>query len=115
MMAETLVGVSPAEPQMPDAPSKGDLAALQRLVRQAQEDGVALTGPDGLLKMLTKTVIEVALDEEMSSHLGYDKHGVEGGGNSRNGTRVQDGDHGQRRSCADVSVMGLSGSRCCGS
>lgn len=120
MMAETLVGVSPTEPQMqdpqepgldavadsedatsPDEPaqpvapvsgraaSKQDLAALQRLVRQAQEDGVALTGPDGLLKMLTKTVIEVALDEEMSSHLGYDKHAVEGrgSGNERNGVR----------------------------
>jgi transposase-like protein len=32
-----------------------------------------LTGPDGLLKALTKTVIETALDEEMADHLGYDK------------------------------------------
>jgi putative transposase len=50
-----------------------------------------LTGPGGLLKQLTKSVIEAALDEEMSDHLGYDKHAVEGRnrGNSRNGTRAK--------------------------
>jgi len=38
---------------------------------------------------LTKTVIETALDEEMSEHLGYDKHERVGRnrGNSRNGKR----------------------------
>jgi transposase-like protein len=48
-----------------------------------------VTGPDGLLKAITKTVLESALEEEMSEHLGYDKHAVQGrnGGNSRNGTR----------------------------
>jgi transposase-like protein len=50
---------------------------------------VALTGPDGLLKALTKTVIETALEEEMSEHLGYDKHDPVGRNlvNSRNGRR----------------------------
>ena len=38
------------------------------MVRQARARGVALTGPDGLLKALTKTVIETALQEEMSEH-----------------------------------------------
>jgi transposase-like protein len=49
----------------------------------------SLTGPDGLLKALTKTVIETALEEEMSDHLGYDKHEPVGRnrGNSRNGKR----------------------------
>ena len=48
-----------------------------------------MTGPDGLLKALTKTVIETALDEEMSEHLGYDKHDPSGRNlaNSRNGKR----------------------------
>ncbi len=52
---------------------------------------MALTGPAGLLKAMTKTVIETALDEEMSEHLGYDRHAVEGrgSGNSRNGTRAK--------------------------
>ena len=38
---------------------------------------------------MTKTVIETALDEEMSEHLGYDKHERVGRnrGNSRNGKR----------------------------
>ena len=38
---------------------------------------------------MTKTVLETALDEEMSEHLGYDKHDQRGrgSGNSRNGSR----------------------------
>jgi transposase-like protein len=59
------------------------------LVRQAKERGLSLTGPDGLLKQLTKTVIESALAEEMTEHLGYEKHDPAGAGigNIRNGTR----------------------------
>src|SRR4051794_30086214 len=59
------------------------------LVRQAREKGLCLTGPEGLLKQLTKTVIEVALQEEMTDHLGYEKHDPVGlgAGNIRNGTR----------------------------
>ena len=70
-------------------PGADELAAAAELVRQAREKGVALTGPNGLLKTLTKTVIEAALDEEMSDHLGYDKHDPAGrnGQNSRNGIR----------------------------
>jgi transposase-like protein len=42
-----------------------------------------------LLTGLTKAVVETALEEEISGHLGYDKHDPAGrnGGNSRNGTR----------------------------
>jgi len=92
-MTETLVGVSaptpPEEPQEPRPPSAEELAAARELVRAARDRGVALTGPDGLLKALTKTVVETALDEEMSEHLGYDKHAPEGRNreNSRNGKR----------------------------
>jgi len=42
----------------------------EELVRRAREQGVSLTGPDGLLKQLTKTVIETALNQEMTEHLG---------------------------------------------
>ena len=40
---------------------------------------------------MTKTVLETALDVEMSEHLGYDRHDPVGrdGGNSRNGTRTK--------------------------
>ena len=43
-----------------------------------------------MLKALTKTVIETAVDEEMSDHLGFDKHEVAGrnSGNCRNGVRT---------------------------
>jgi hypothetical protein len=46
---------------------------------------------DGLLKLLTKSVIETALGEEMTDHLGYEKHDPVGIGaeNIRNGTRAK--------------------------
>lgn len=33
-----------------------------------------ITGPEGLLKKLTKALIERAMDAEMTTHLGYEKH-----------------------------------------
>jgi putative transposase len=49
---------------------------------------VELLGPDGLLSQVTRAVLERALAEEMTGHLGYDKHDPagRGSGNSRNGT-----------------------------
>jgi transposase-like protein len=91
-MSETLVGVGPPEAEEPAVrPATEELEAARELVRQARAQGLALTGPNGLLKALTKTVIETALDEEMSEHLGYDKHAPEGRnrGNSRNGKRTK--------------------------
>jgi putative transposase len=60
----------------------------QNLVDAARTDGVELIGPNGLLTGLTKTVLETALEAELSEHLGYDRHDPMGrnGGNSRNGT-----------------------------
>jgi putative transposase len=69
-------------------PTAEQLAA-EEMVRRAREQGLSLTGPDGLLKQLTKTVLETALNQEMTEHLGHEKHGrpVTGSGNVRNGTR----------------------------
>jgi putative transposase len=63
----------------------------EQLLAQAREQGVDLVGPNGLLNQLTKTVLETALEAEMSEHLGYAKHDPVGrtGGNSRNGTRAK--------------------------
>ena len=63
--------------------------AAVELVRQAKERGLDLTGPEGLLRKLTKSVIETALDEEMTDHLGYEKGDAppEGPEKIRNGTR----------------------------
>jgi putative transposase len=59
------------------------------LVAQAREEGVQLVGEGGLLTGLTKAVVETAPEEEISEHLGYDKHDPAGrnGGNSRNSVR----------------------------
>jgi putative transposase len=88
-MTETVKGMSPPSGTPSKRPSAEELETARELVRQARDRGVALTGPDGLLKALTKSVIETALDEEMNEHLGYDKDEPEGRnrGNSRNGVR----------------------------
>jgi putative transposase len=46
-----------------------------------------LTGKDGLLKELTKRLLEKAMDSELTRHLGYEKYSPAGkkSGNSRNG------------------------------
>jgi putative transposase len=71
-------------------PTAEELAA-EEMVRRAREQGLSLTGPDGLLKQLTKTVLETALNQEMTEHLGHEKHGrpAAGSGNVRNGTRAK--------------------------
>jgi transposase-like protein len=58
------------------------------LLGRAQERGAELLGPDGLLSQVTRAVLERALAEEMTGHLGYEKHDPagRGSGNSRNGT-----------------------------
>src|SRR6266851_10241390 len=46
-----------------------------------------IAGENGLLKQLTKAILERALHAELTTHLGYEKHEVagHGSGNSRNG------------------------------
>jgi putative transposase len=93
--ATTLVGVSPPRsgepPEELPALTPAEQETVRELVRQARASGTALTGPGGLLKQLTKMVVEAALDEEMSEHLGYDKGAPEGRNrsNSRNGRRAK--------------------------
>jgi len=65
-MSETLAGVSPPKDSVKKTTSLSEqkLAAARELVKATRERGVALTGLDGMLKALTKTVLETALDEE---------------------------------------------------
>ena len=46
-----------------------------------------LIGENGLLKQLTKALVERAMEGELTHHLGYEKHSPSGhnSGNSRNG------------------------------
>lgn len=58
-----------------------------------------LIGKDGLLKELTKRLVEKAMDSELTHHLGYEKHSPTGknSGNSRNGksSKTIKGDFGE--------------------
>jgi transposase-like protein len=72
-------------PLVGDEPAMRDWAA--ELVAQARAEGVELTGENGLLTGLVRQVLQTGLEVEMTDHLGYERHAVEGrgSGNSRNG------------------------------
>jgi putative transposase len=73
-------------------------AAMDELLRdyRGPED---VTGPNGLLKQLTKALLERTMSAELTHHLGYEKHEAagRGSGNSRNGTsaKLVKGDFGE--------------------
>lgn len=77
----------------PDAEKRNaEREAALTFVRMAKEKGLDLTGPDGLLKQFTKSVLETALDEEMTEHLGRAKRKRSKDGraaNTRNGTTAK--------------------------
>jgi putative transposase len=70
---------------------------LDELVRGKEPEEIL--GKEGVLKHLTKRLVERALEGEMTTHLGYEKHAREGNntGNSRNGktTKEVKGDFGE--------------------
>jgi len=49
------------------------------LVKAARDRGEDITGPQGLLKSISATVLEAALEEEITDHLGHAKHQAPGG------------------------------------
>jgi len=51
----------------------------------------AIIGEGGLLKQLTKAVLERAMRAELTEHVGYEKHDLAGhnSGNSRNGVTAK--------------------------
>jgi transposase-like protein len=65
-------------------PTKLESALDELLTGKSTEE---IVGPDGLLKQLTKALIERAMNAELNDHLGYEKHAPEGrgSGNNRNG------------------------------
>src|SRR5437899_11933937 len=64
-----------------------DPTFLDELMERVRSEGLELTGPEGLLNVLTRQVLERALEEEMTDHLGYERgdSAGAGSGNSRNG------------------------------
>src|SRR5919198_605277 len=84
-------GVSPRRrDERPARELSAEQAAAAAMVAEAKQRGLALTGPDGLLKLFTKSVLETALNEEMTEHLGHEKNQAvpdRDSTNVRNGTR----------------------------
>ena len=64
-----------------------DLAVIDDLLKQYKSPEEIL-GENGLLKQLTKAVLQRALQAEMTHHLGHEKHGAisNKSGNARNGS-----------------------------
>src|SRR3954464_12411291 len=52
-------------------------AAAAAMVAEAKARGLELTGPNGLLKLFTKNVLETALNEEMTEHIGHETNQAE--------------------------------------
>src|SRR6516165_5251314 len=76
------------EGERPERRPLVDDELADELLGKAQAEGVELLGPDGLLSQVTRAVLERALNEEMTGHLGYEKHDPagRGSGNNRNGS-----------------------------
>lgn len=92
-MTDTIEPVAKSREKSRENPAGQDpnLVLATELVERARAEGVNLVGPGGLLTGLTKTVLETALESELTDHLGYDKHDPAGRNreNSRNGTRAK--------------------------
>jgi putative transposase len=76
---------SDAEPARQLSPEQAAAAAM---VAEARARGLELTGPNGLLKLFTKNVVETALNEEMTEHLGHEKNRAE---SDRESTNIRNG------------------------
>lgn len=83
--AELMVGRSVAGVGEDDTAMR---AWAEELVARARSEGVELTGDNGLLTALVRRVLQTGLEVEMTDHIGYERHAVEGrgSGNSRNGS-----------------------------
>jgi putative transposase len=78
--------VDPAE--VPEAFRRRLDADVDRIIEQAQAEGLQLTGKEGLLGGMIKRAVESAMHAEITDHLGYERYAAEGRGtgNSRNGS-----------------------------
>ena len=80
----------PVSPRKPETDLSPEQAAAAAMVAEARQRGLELTGPHGLLKLFTKNVLEAALNEELTEHLGHAKNRAEpdrDSTNTRNGSR----------------------------
>ena len=100
-MTDTLMladGSIPMDVEPGDGLTSGSVAAargrpalsdvVDGLMAKVNAEGLELLGEGGVLTQLTKQLLERALDEELTDHLGYERGDPagNGSGNSRNGT-----------------------------
>src|ERR1700759_5816591 len=84
VMSDTaMVPRKPADGARPTRRLLVDEQLADQLLGRAQAEGVELLGPDGLLSQVTKAVLERALEEELTAHLGYEKHDPAGRGSGK--------------------------------
>jgi hypothetical protein len=82
--------IGPCEPRKTETELSPEQAAAAAMVAEARQRGLELTGPRGLLKLFIKNVLEAALNEELTEHLGHEKNRAEpdrGSTNIRKGSR----------------------------
>lgn len=76
--------VSPGKTDGDERQLSPEQAAAAAMMAEARARGLELTGPNGLLKLFTKNVLETALNQEMTEHLGHEKNRAEPGRESTN-------------------------------
>jgi hypothetical protein len=79
-MTDTAMVPRKPEGREPARPALIDEQLADQLLGKAQAEGVELLDSDGLLSRVTRAVLERALAEEMTGHLGYEKHDPAGRG-----------------------------------
>jgi len=86
---ETGVAAAATAAEVTTAPEDEALtAAMAAWMKTNYKTPADILGEEGLLKQLTKRIVEQALQAEMTHHLGYERYAAEGrnSGNSRNGS-----------------------------
>jgi putative transposase len=84
--------VSPRKRDKTERELSPEQAAVAAMIADAKARGLELTGPNGLLKVFTKSVLETALNEEMTDHVGHEKNQADPdrvSTNVRNGSRAK--------------------------
>ena len=89
-----------------------DPKLIDQLIAEHGHRPEDIAGETGLLKQLTKAVLERAMQAEMTNHLGYEKHDPAGykSGNSRNGKshKKLTGEFGETLKGASSAAISLS-------
>jgi len=81
-------GSAPSDTAVVSEPPAVPTDLVDQLMSRVRTQGLELLGENGVLAGLTKQILERALDEELTDHLGYERgHAAgRGSGNSRNGS-----------------------------